>query len=163
MTDHRTYHFRAADLDDLALLRQWQAQPHVRQWWGTGDVFDADDLADPRVSHWIVSVGGHPFGFMQDYSVHGWDEHHFGHLAPGTRGIDQFIGPPDHLDRGHGTAFIRQRMDQMFDDGAPVIATDPHPDNSRAIAVYCKLGFRIVGPRQTTRWGVVIPMEARHP
>lgn len=62
---------------------------------------------------------------------------------------------------GHGSAFIGARMRALFDEGVPVIATDPHPANERAIAVYRKLGFEPFGPPQETRWGLILPMLAR--
>ena len=93
--------------------------------------------------------------------MHGWDDHHFAALPKGARGIDQYIGDPDMIGAGHGTGFIGARMQILFDAGAPVIATDPHPENARAIAVYRKLGFAPVGPPQETQWGLILPMVAR--
>ncbi len=156
------FQFHPATTDDLPLLRRWIGHPHVRRWWDADDPYGPQDLADPRVARWIVSYLGRPFGYMQDYAVHGWDQHHFGHLAEGARGIDQFIGEPDMMGQGHGTAFIRQRMTTLFRAGIPVIATDPHPENERAIAVYRKLGFQISGPPQHSDWGLILPMIA-HP
>lgn len=147
-------------LDDLDMVMRWQSAPHVATWWGDEPPFDAAELADPRVARWIVADDDRPFAYMQDYSVHGWDEHHFAHLPKGARGIDQYIGEADMLGLGHGTAFIAQHMQALFDAGAPMIATDPHPDNARAIAVYQKLGFNVAGPPQQTQWGLVIPMVA---
>lgn len=161
MRTDRTYDFRQVTIDDLDLLMQWQAHPHVRRWWDSDEPYDRDDLSDPRVSRWIVSVDGRPFAFMQDYTVHGWDDHHFAGLPEGARGIDQYIGEPDMIGVGHGSAFIAARMQILFDAGAPVIATDPHPDNKRAISVYTKLGFEPSGPPRQTRWGVILPMLAR--
>ncbi|MEY1555851.1 GNAT family N-acetyltransferase [Yoonia sp. R2331] len=155
-----TYSFRNATLDDLDLLMGWQANPHVAAWWDTDAPYDADDLADPRVARWIVSIADRSFAYMQDYTVHGWDEHHFAYLPAGARGIDQYIGEPDLIGCGHGTAFIGARMQALFDAGAPVIATDPHPENKRAISAYSKLGFRPDGPPQKTKWGLILPMRA---
>lgn len=155
------YRFRKVSLNDLPLLSEWHSHPHVREWWDASDPYDAEDLRDPHVARWIVSVVGRPFAFMQDYTVHGWDTHHFACLPKGTRGIDQFVGAPDMVGMGHGSAFIRQRMQALFEDGAPMIATDPHPENARAIAVCRKLGFEQIGPVQDTRWGVILPMVAR--
>ncbi len=95
---------------------------------------------------------------MQDYTVHGWDDHHFAHLPKGSRGIDQFIGAPDMMGLGHGSAFISARLQALFAAGAPVIATDPHPDNARAIAAYRKLGFKSLGPPMDTQWGRILPL-----
>ena len=158
------YKFRPAVMADLPLLRRWQALAHVAEWWGAEDAFDEDDLADPRIDQRIVSLGGTPLAFMQDYAVHGWEGgHHFDHLPPGSRGIDQFIGLPDMLGRGHGTALIAERVAALLAAGAPVIATDPHPDNARAIAVYTKLGFRPMGAAQDTPWGRILPMGLTAP
>jgi aminoglycoside 6'-N-acetyltransferase len=152
------YSFRRATLDDLALLEAWQSSPHVREWWDSDEPYDKEDLADPRVARWIVSISERPFAFMQDYVVHGWEDHHFSSLPKGSRGIDQYIGDPDMVGVGHGSAFIGTRMQILFDEGAPVIATDPHPNNERAIAVYKKLGFEPSGPPQETEWGLIMPM-----
>ncbi|MFN3663917.1 GNAT family N-acetyltransferase [Yoonia sp.] len=155
------YTFRKVALSDLALLRSWQSHPHVREWWDTDEPYSEQDLADSRVARRIVSQDARPFAFMQDYTVHGWDDHHFAHLPKGARGIDQYIGDPAMLGQGHGTAFIRQRIQTLFDQGAPMIATDPHPRNARAIAVYTTLGFTPIGPEQVTPWGLILPMVAR--
>ncbi|XWR09917.1 hypothetical protein RWE88_15445 [Sinorhizobium meliloti] len=40
---------------------------------------------------------------MQAYTVHGWDDHHFAHLAKGSQGIDQYIGHPEMVGVGHGS------------------------------------------------------------
>ena len=161
MTAANHYSFRKATLDDLPLLAAWQSTPHVRAWWDSDAPYDAADLADPRVARWIVSSAGRPFAFMQDYAVHGWEDHHFAWLAEGSRGIDQYIGDAQMIGFGHGSAFIGARMRALFDAGAPVIATDPHPANERAIAVYRKLGFEPSGSPQQTQWGLILPMLAR--
>jgi aminoglycoside 6'-N-acetyltransferase len=143
------------------MLEVWQSRKHVREWWGTGQSYDEADLADPLVARWIVSIAERPFAFMQDYSVHGWEDHHFANLPAGSRGIDQYIGDPEMIGSGHGSAFIATRMQILFAQGAPVIATDPHPDNARAIAVYKKLGFEPSGSPQETKWGLILPMLVR--
>ena len=161
MTAASKYDFRKATMGDLPTLLEWQVQPHVREWWDSDEPYDQEELSDPRVSRCIVSVDGRPFAFMQDYSVHGWEDHHFAHLPKGARGIDQYIGDPKMIGIGHGTAFIGTRVGFLFDCGVPMLATDPHPDNERAIAVYKKLGFEPAGQPQETQWGLILPMLAR--
>lgn len=152
------YTFENATDADLDLLLEWQSRPHVCEWWDSVEPGDARDFEDKRVSRWIVSSAGRPFAYMQDYTVHGWKDHHFYHLPKGSRGIDQFIGEPDMTGKGHGPAFIAERLKMLFDQGAPVIATDPHPDNTRAIAAYKKAGFEALGPARETPWGLILPM-----
>jgi aminoglycoside 6'-N-acetyltransferase len=36
-----------------------------------------------------------------------------------SRGIDQYIGDPDTIGVGHGSAFIGARMQALFDEKAP--------------------------------------------
>lgn len=159
MTASDTYQFRKATMDDLGVLCGWQALPHVSAWWGSDALYNAEALRDPRVARWIIEMRHRPFAFMQDYTVHGWGDHHFAQLPEGSRGIDQYIGDPEMLGCGHGTAFIAHRLRDLFAQGAPTLATDPHPDNARAIAVYEKLGFEVFGPPQDTKWGLILPMR----
>jgi len=134
--------------------------PHVARWWGRPEVeAGAEALADPRIDMWIVEHDGRPFAYAQDYAPHDWDDHPFAHLPAGARGVDQYIGEPDMLDRGHGTAFILAQCRRLFAEGAPAIGTDPHPDNARAIRAYEKAGFRIASAPLDTRWGRAVLME----
>jgi aminoglycoside 6'-N-acetyltransferase len=113
----------------------------------------------PRTQSICLRPPGRPFAYAQDYAPHNWDDHPFAHLSPGSRGIDQYIGEPDLLDQGHGTAFVRQHVERLFVAGAPAVGTDPRPDNARAICAYEKAGFRKVSGPVDTRWGRAVLME----
>jgi aminoglycoside 6'-N-acetyltransferase len=108
---------------------------------------------------WVVEHRGRPFAYAQDYSPHDWRRHPFGHLPAGARGIDQYIGEPAMVGRGHGSAFVRAHGDRLFAAGAPAIGTDPHPDSARAIRAYAKAGFAVAGDPIDTIWGRALPME----
>jgi aminoglycoside 6'-N-acetyltransferase len=160
--DVSRYEFRPVTESDLARIARWRSSPQVVRWWGPPDVEDAaETLADRRVAMWIVSYEGRPFAYAQDYSPHDWESHPFAHLPAGSRGIDQYIGEPDMLDAGHGSAFVRAHCDRLFAAGAPAIGTDPHPDNARAIRAYEKAGFHVVSQPMDTRWGRAVLMERR--
>lgn len=161
------YHIRPMRPVDLSLVNRWLETPPVRQWWvdasgQPSDPFDQSDLADPNVALWIVSHEGRPFAFIQDYDPHAWTDHHFADLAPGSRGIDQFIGAPDMIGRGHGSAFIRLHCQTLMAAGAPTIGTDPHPANARAIRAYEKAGFTR-GKEVSTQWGDCLLMTCASP
>ncbi|MDB5691398.1 MAG: family N-acetyltransferase [Alphaproteobacteria bacterium] len=156
------YVFRPVTEADLPLLARWRAMPHVVRWWGAPEEEAAiEALRDPRIDLWIVEHEGRPFAYAQDYDPHEWDPHPFSHLPPGSRGIDQYIGEPDMVDRGHGSAFVRCHCERLFAAGAPAIGTDPNPDNKRAIRAYEKAGFTAVSGPVQTRWGRSILMECR--
>jgi aminoglycoside 6'-N-acetyltransferase len=149
------------------MLVRWRAEPEVIRWWGAWQHAKAEfeaHLADPAMAMWIVEhvapgQPSRPFAYAQDYDCRAWDPHPFSHLPSGARGVDQYIGEPDMLDRGHGTAFLREQCDRLFAEGAPAIGTDPHPDNLRAIRAYEKAGFSVVSGPVETRWGRAILME----
>lgn len=156
------YSFRPMRDADLPMLARWRAMPHVTEWWGDPALEDEEEeLDDPRIATWIVEHEGRPFAYAQDYDVHGWPDHPFAHLPPGSRGIDQYIGEPDMLDRGHGSAFVRAHVARLFAGGAPAVGTDPHPDNRRAQRAYEKAGFTLASAPLDTPWGRAVLMECR--
>jgi aminoglycoside 6'-N-acetyltransferase len=130
---------------DLGLVRGWLAEPHVRAWWGDPVEQLAlvhADLTEPAMDQYIVSSGARPFAYLQCYLQAAWPENGLGSHPPGTRGIDQFIGEPDMVGRGHGSAFIRAFVDGLLSAGVPRVLTDPNVRNRRAIRAYAKAGFR---------------------
>jgi aminoglycoside 6'-N-acetyltransferase len=128
---------------DLPLIRHWLAHPHVAQWWhDPAEQFElvSGDLDHPDVAQFIVATDQRPFGYLQCYQLSAWNLG-FGAQPAGTRGLDQFIGEPDMVERGHGSAFIRAFADGLLAAGTPRVVTDPDPNNSRAIRAYEKAGF----------------------
>ena len=97
----------------------------------------------------IVSCRGQPFACLQCYLQRAWPENGLGAHPPGTRGIDQLIGEPDMVGRGHGSAFVRAFVDGLLAAGVPRVLTDPDPTNARAIRAYTKAGFRAHAPVDT--------------
>jgi aminoglycoside 6'-N-acetyltransferase len=157
------YAFRPMTAADMPMARRWLTTPEVVRWWGDPDEQAAlleEDLDDPRMVMWIVSHEGRPFAYIQDYDPRAFGLHHLGDLPPGSRGIDQFIGEPDMLGRGHGSAFVRAHVDNLFAAGAPAVGTDPDPANPRAIRAYEKAGFRAL--REAPDWeGVPVLLMVR--
>lgn len=158
-----TYGFRRMTEADLPMLRQWLQTPDAAAWWG--DLEDemanlAADLHEPGMRLWIVSLDATPFAFLQDYDPQAWPDHPFRDLPKGTRGIDQTIGISAMIGKGHGSAFIAQHVMRLFDEGAPLVCTDPDPMNARAIRAYEKAGFTRFEQRGT-EWGDCLLMLAR--
>ena len=134
--------------DDLPMLVEWFARPHVLRWWHwTPDAAELREeyLAEPSdVRGFIASEGQRPFGFVQSYVVMGagggwWPDE----TDPGARGIDQFLADEADLGRGLGRAMVRAFVeDVLFAD--PVVTQvqiDPEPSNERAIRAYAAAGF----------------------
>jgi aminoglycoside 6'-N-acetyltransferase len=131
---------------DLPLAKRWLAQPHVREWWGDSEeqfALVSGDLESGSLDQYIVDHCGCPFAYLQCYEQAAWPDNGLGAHPTHTRGIDQFIGEPDMVDRGHGSAFIRQFVDALLESGTPRVLTDPDPANRRAVRAYENAGFCI--------------------
>src|SRR3982074_3965983 len=98
-------------------------------------------LEIPDMDQFIVAMGDQAFGYIPWYAMSAWNQG-FGAHPPKTRGIDQFIGEPDMIGRGHGSSFIRQFVDTLLISGIPRVVTDPDPDNGRTVRAYAKAGFQ---------------------
>ena len=137
------YQFRPMTAADLPLVRRWLTMPHVAEWWGDPDEqfgLVSEDMTHPAMDQYLVGVGDKPFGYLQCYRMTEWNTG-FGPQPDGTRGIDQMIGEPDMIERGHGSGFIRSFIEDMLAAGTPRVVTDPDPANARAIRAYEKAGF----------------------
>jgi aminoglycoside 6'-N-acetyltransferase len=142
------YQFRPMSENDLPLVREWLARPHVAEWWHDAEDFEfiSGDFDHPDMAQFIVVHERKPLAYLQcywmkeAYKTSGWNGC-FGTQPDGTRGIDQFIGEADMLARGHGSAFIGQFVEQLLANGTPRVVLDPRPDNARAIRAYEKAGF----------------------
>ena len=140
----QSYAFRRMMPVDLPTVRQWLGRAHVAEWWGDpSEQFKlvSEDLAHPSIEQFIVACDCRSFAYLQCYDPSAWPGHGFGPLTDGARGIDQFIGEEDMIERGHGSGFVRAFADRLFAAGVPQVLTDPSPANARAIKAYEKAGF----------------------
>ena len=142
------YRFRPMTRDDLPLVRRWLAAPHVVQWWGKSAeqyALVSGDLEEPAMDQYVVEFDSRPFAYLQCYDPIVWPNNGLGLHPFGTRGIDQFIGEGDMVERGHGSSFIRAFVESLLSNGVPRVVTDPDPANARAIRAYEKAGFNKMG------------------
>ncbi len=142
---------RKATLEDVALLEYWDTQPHVIEAGGAWESFDwAREI--PRQLEWrellIAEAGGQPIGMLQIIDAGLEETHYWGEVGAGFRAIDIWIGEPDYLGQGYGTAMMRLAIDRCFaSPEVRAILIDPLARNERAIRFYEKLGFRAVERR----------------
>jgi aminoglycoside 6'-N-acetyltransferase len=155
------YDFRAVTEADLPMLAAWLAEPHLAEWWGDDPEATVADIAEAmdgvETEPLIVELDGRPIAYVQSYDPHLEDGHPYQDQPFGTLGMDISIGPPGFVGKGHGSAIVRQFTDMLFDEGAPRVVIDPHPDNLRAIRAYEKAGFRAFDTR-TTIYGPALMM-----
>jgi aminoglycoside 6'-N-acetyltransferase len=145
------YTYRAMSRDDLPMIERWLVAPEVMRWWGEPDEqyeLVSGDLDHPDMDQFIVEFDGRPFAYIQCYRLSTWNPG-FGEQPRDACGIDQFIGEPEMIGRGHGSKFIRQFVDGLLQKGMSRVLTDPDPTNERAIRAYEKAGFTKVGVVET--------------
>nr|AGC09669.1 putative GCN5-related N-acetyltransferase [uncultured bacterium] len=143
------------------MLAAWLAEPHWAEWWDEGLEASLAGIREAMESietePLIVELDGRPIAYLQSYDPHLEDGHPYQDQPFGTLGMDISIGPPDLVGKGHGSAIVRQFVDMLFEEGAPRVVIDPHPDNRRAIRAYEKAGFRAFDTR-TTVFGPALMM-----
>jgi hypothetical protein len=89
--------------------------------------------------------------------VHGQGHLHFDSLPEGSRGRDRDFGETEKIGKVKGKGFIPRRMVEPLGRRVSLVATEPHPENIRTIAVRQKAGFQIAGIVRKTRCGLELP------
>ncbi|MCE3238005.1 MAG: Streptomycin 3-adenylyltransferase [Gammaproteobacteria bacterium] len=143
-----TFTFSRLKSADLDLLCEWLNQPHVLEWWNDhltpAEIKQKyrNRINDTVVCPYIVSLHNKPIGFIQYYWAskvgNGW----WPNENDSTVGIDQFIGDENFIDKGYGTAMIKEFVHFLFQNLAITkIITEADPNNHRARCCYQKVGF----------------------
>ena len=143
--------FRDASLDDLALLRHWAAQPHVRQS-NPNDDWDWEARLPRKVAwRWqlIAELDGRPIGYVEIVDPARDDDQYWGPCPEDLRAIDIWIGEAADLGRGFGSEMLRLALKQSFD--APeveAVLVGPLESNVRARRFFERNRFLFVEHRR---------------
>lgn len=141
---------RDATMEDLALLRHWDKQPHVMasdpdsDWEWETELLRSPDWREQL----IAELDGRPIGVVQIIDPAREDSHYWGDIAPNLRAIDIWIGEASELGKGYGTRMMQLSLARCFAD--PVVTAvliDPLASNTRAHRFYERLGFRFIERR----------------
>jgi aminoglycoside 6'-N-acetyltransferase len=155
VTASLTYCFTPLREGDLALIRRWLLETHVRRWWDDGvktpypdaqiDEYRNAILGEDLSYHYLAKIDHRPVGMFQHYRI-GDDPEYAEALALGEDavGVDLFIGEADLVGLGHGPAMLRLFLrDVAFPfHGMSVCVIGPSVKNVAAIRAYEKVGFR---------------------
>ena len=140
---------RKATPDDLALLRHWDEQPHVKA--ASDDDWEWEESLhhDPEWRDQLIAeLDGRPIGFMQIINAAREETHYWGEISEDIAAIDIWIGEADCLNKGYGTQMMRQAIARCFADPAiNTIYIDPLAKNKAAHRFYERLGFQFMEER----------------
>ena len=134
------------------MIAGWLAEPHVAEWWDDPETAIAsirEHIDSISVEPLVIELDGKPIGYLQSYDPHLEDDHPYQDQPFGTLGIDLSIGRRELVGIGHGSAILRQFVDELFAEGTPRVIIDPDPANKRAIRAYEKAGFRAFDTRSS--------------
>jgi aminoglycoside 6'-N-acetyltransferase len=148
--------FRPMQLDDLALVGRWLAEPHVARWFLAGSSLQGE-LDDIRLSvtgaqetrMFVVLDDGEPIGWCQWYLCD-VDQEWAAEMGarPGDVGVDYAIGEPARVGCGVGTSLIASLVSlvRAARPGCGIVA-DPDAQNMASRRVLEKTGFELVAVR----------------
>lgn len=138
LTDTPRFSFLPVKSSQRALLSTWFLEPHIKEWMhGIGLQNTLDGLEKffqkkSSTTYWIGYDKETPFAFLI--------------TSPLDDGItlDCFICERDYLGKGVATIRIKEFILNYFPFVTRVLI-DPEVKNTRAIHVYQKVGFKIIG------------------
>lgn len=142
MKNFKNFEFKKLSHEDIPMVHQWMASPHVREFWNEKAIGNFSNfkktfegkIASKKLNPYIVFLQGKPIGYIQSYVV---DEKTFG--------IHQFIGVEEFVDKGLGSMFVKEFTDELLTSKKITrIITDPSVLNLRAQKAYEKAGFKKV-------------------
>jgi dienelactone hydrolase/RimJ/RimL family protein N-acetyltransferase len=133
------FHFYQVKPSQRALLHKWFEQEHIKEWMhGVGLQNTLNGLekyfqGKSDTTYWIGYDKDTPFAFFIT-SPEGED----------AATLDVFICDGNYLGRGLAVSMIRKFLIDHFSHMKRVLI-DPEATNTRAIHVYKKVGFKIIG------------------
>ncbi|TVQ20889.1 MAG: N-acetyltransferase [Leptolyngbya sp. DLM2.Bin15] len=142
---------RPATLADAALLRHWDAQPHIIASHGGDDWGWEVELAHTPTwrEQWIAELEGHPIGFVQIIDPAEEDSHYWGDVPDHLRAIDIWIGEVTALGKGYGTIMMQIALSRCFaNPDVTAVLIDPLTSNTRAHRFYQRFGFKFLEHRR---------------
>lgn len=133
------FHFAHAKSSQRALLHQWFEQKHIKEWMhGVGLQNTLNGLekffqGTSTTTYWVGFDKDVPFAFLIT-SPEGED----------ATTLDLFICDTNYLGKGLAVPMIQEFLLSQFSHVKRVLI-DPEKANTRAIHVYQKVGFKIIG------------------
>ena len=139
----RNYDFRRLASEDMPLMRRWLQSAHVRVWWPDPEKQETlmrQDLDNPRIDMFVVSLMDHPFAYIHDHDARVFDLPQYADLPAGARAMATFVGDSEFLGQGHATGYVDARVRDLRRH-YPMVAVGPDTADTRSIGVFTAARF----------------------
>jgi len=142
---------RAANIEDLELLKYWDTKQHVIDCDPDDDWNWEKELS--RNPGWreqlFAELNGVPIGFIQIIDPLLEETHYWGKVGPNKRAIDIWIGEESNLNKGYGTQMMELAIQNCFEnESVDGILIDPLKSNIKAQRFYERIGFEFIEERE---------------
>ena len=139
MSSKFRFTFKPVEAKDQPLVHEWLVQPHVAEWiHGVGLQNTLNGLekffqGESDTTYWIGYDKDIPFAFLITSSE-----------GDDATTLDLFICDLNYLGKGIAVPMIHDFLISQFPNVKRLLI-DPEATNKRAIHVYQKVGFKIIG------------------
>ena len=152
MSSKFRYNFKPVDSAHRSLVHQWLNQPHVAEWFygqGLENTFNHLDEflnGSAQAIYWLGYDKDRPFAFFITSLVSKPKDALTRWCAEEGQAItlDMLIGDSSYLGKGLSHILIQEFLLSQFPQAAEVLI-DPEATNARAVHVYKKAGFKVLG------------------
>lgn len=133
------FHFAPLEMSQRSMVHRWLEQSYIKEWiHGVGlqntlTGIEAFFQGKSEATYWIGYDKEIPFAFLITFQD-----------GDDTITLDLFICNVDYLGKGFAVPMIREFLVKKFPTIKRVLI-DPEATNTRAIHVYQKVGFKIIG------------------
>lgn len=146
MNNENRFHFNPVNKSQEGLILDWINQPHINEWLhGDGlsntikDLHEFLNDGEPWATHWIAYDNEIPFAYLITSEIE-----KSGDYPDGAITLDLFICRLDYIGKGLSVQMIHEFILSQFSN-ATIVLIDPEQSNERAVHVYKKAGFNIIG------------------
>lgn len=148
--------FRKIVSADFELLKKWQKEPHVVEFWGDSDKWEQPyeeyvyETNNGSVEQFVIQFKQRPIGYFQYYWAARVGDGWWQDSDENTVGLDLYIGDSSLIGQGFGRLILEAAIKMLkARDGVKTIIADPCPENRRMIHILATLGFKDCGVCQT--------------
>lgn len=147
--------FRLAAIKDEPMIKEWWTKPHVMEFWDNSpemwqNVENYFQGKKELFDYWIGFYNQEPFALFMTSELEKNlpEDDPYAKWVEGeelTITIDFMIGNEKFIGKKLSHVVLRQFSLFMKENGASAVIIDPAATNPRAVHVYQKAGFQIVG------------------